>query len=366
MSLKIFQRFILSVLTLFSISSTAFTQNQIAFTNLLEVCENDTVIFKDNSTLIGVTAFQYAWDFNGDGVFDVQTNVDSITHVYGASVIRTFDVKLRVITNLNDTLYSLPKTIKINYLPVLLTSGNPSFVPEACKLDTVLFFNNFYVAEGSINNTYWNFNNIDETYSINYVKRAFETAGIYTIKTTAFTDKGCKTTVSSNLTIKEIPSGILTYSGPTQFYNDKSVDLTIAGDFLAIKWNTNEITPSINVKNSGIYSAEITNINNCKASFISDSIIVMEELPISTMNLLTLNDDGKNDVWKIYDIEAYGTCEVSIFDRFGQLVFESNDYKNTWNGRDKTGAKLAEGAYFYTLKASELTETKKGTINILH
>lgn len=364
MSLKYLYFISLSFITL--TYSNSFSQNTIDFIYPLEVCESDTVIFRDNSTLNGSTAAQFAWDFNGDGVYDKYATVDTATNIYGNTLNRIFNVKLRVVTSLNDTLYSLPQSIKVNYLPILLNSGNPPFTPTSCKLDTVRFFNNFYVTDGSINNTYWYFNNLDETYTQNYFSRTFTTPGIYNVKTTAYSNKGCKSTVHANLTINEIPSGVLTHNGPLQFYNDKSVDLTVSGFFDAVKWNTNATTPTITVNTAGIYSAELKNVYGCKTTLVSDSVIVMKELPISTMNLLTLNDDGKNDVWKIYDIDAYGVCEVSIFDRDGTIVFESKDYKNTWNGKTITGTKVAEGAYFYSIKASELEGVKKGVINILH
>ena len=366
MNLKFLYSIALSFFGLLFTDNITFSQNTIAFTNPLEVCESDTVIFRDNSTINGATAIQYAWDFNGDGFYDKYSVVDTAINVYGNTLNRIFNVKLRVITNLNDTLYSLPKAIKVNYLPILLISGNPPFTSTACKLDSVFFFNNFYVTDGSINNTYWYFNNFDETYTQNYFSRTFTTPGVYNVKTTAFSNKGCKSTVHATLTINEIPSGVMTHNGPLQFYNDKSVDLTVSGFFDAVKWNTNATTPTITVNTAGIYSAELKNVYGCKTTLVSDSVIVMKELPISVMNLLTLNDDGKNDVWKIYDIDAYGVYEVSIFDRDGTIVFESKNYNNAWNGRTSSGAKVAEGAYFYSIKASELEGVKKGVINILH
>ncbi len=366
MSIKYLHFISLSFFSLLFTIDNAIAQNTIAFTNSLEVCENDTVVFRDNSTIIGATVVQYAWDFNGDGTYDKTSTLDTTFNVYGNSLNRIFNVKLRVVTSLNDTLYSLPKSIKVNYLPVLLNSGNPPFKPVACKLDTVNFFNNFYVTDGSINNTYWYFNNLDETYTQNYFSRTFDSVGVYSVKTTAFSNKGCKTTVNANITINELPSGKMAYSGALEFYNDKSVDLTVSGFFDAVKWNTNETTPTITVSTKGIYTAELHNNYGCKLILKSDSVKVLKELPINAMNLLTLNDDGKNDVWKIYDIDAYGICEVSIFDRDGNIVFESKHYTNTWNGKTSSGTKLAEGAYFYSIKASELEGIKKGVINILH
>lgn len=362
-------------LLVFTLSASIYSiaQNTVAYTNLLEICENDTLVFRNNSTLQGgATILEYAWDFDGDMSYDLITTQDTAYHIYTSTFLSTaggqriFNTSLRVVTSLNDTLYSISKPISVNYLPVLLTTSNPSFDSSVCKLDTVFFFNNFYVAQGTVNNTYWYFNDEDETYTANYFSRSFDEAAVYNVKTTAYTDKGCQTTVYKNLYVKEIPNGEISYSGETLFYNDKSVDLTVTGEFDTIVWSNNKMSPTITVNTSGTYVATLTNNEGCKVDLTSEEIIVMQEQPIDAMNLLTLNDDGKNDVWKIYEIEAYGKINVSIFNRNGVLVYENPDYQNTWDGKDESGNKLAEGAYFYVIRADELPKEKKGTINLLY
>lgn len=362
-------------LLIFTCLTTIYSiaQNTVAYTNLVEICENDTLIFRNNSTLQGgVSIVEYAWDFDGDMTYDLVTTQDTAYHIYTSAFLgtaagqRSFYTSLRIVTSLHDTLYSVSKPVTVNYLPVLLTTGNPSFDSLVCKLDTVFFFNNFYVASGTITNTYWYFNEEDETYTSNYFSRNFDTAAVYNVKTIAYTNKGCKTTVFNNLYVYEIPNGQISYSGPTTFYNDKRVDLTVIGEFDSILWSNGLTETTIFVNTSGFYTATLTNLDGCSIDLMSEEIIVMEEQPIDAMNLLTLNDDAKNDVWKIYEIDAYGTIDVKIFNRNGVLVYENKDYHNTWDGKDDAGNKLAEGAYFYVIKASELSEVKKGTINLVY
>ena len=227
-------KYILLLLTFLSFKLNAQT---VSFTGLIEVCENETFVLRNNSSNISGSITEYAWDFENDGNYDLISSIDSIEYAYTTSYItskggaRNYDIRLRIITSLGDTLYSSPKNITVNYLPVLFTSSNPSFDSVVCRYDNVFFFNNFYVAQGTINNTYWYFNDEDETYTQNYFNRSFDTAAVYNVKTIAYTDKGCKKTVFKNLYVKEIPNGQITYSGPTTFYNDKSVDLTVSGEF---------------------------------------------------------------------------------------------------------------------------------------
>lgn len=363
-----FYVFILSFFCVFSLSS----QNKIAFTNLVEICENDTVIFRNNSSLqLGISIKQFAWDFDGDLTFDLMTTQDTVYHVYSTNFLakygvqRKYNVQLRVVTSQNDTLYSDQKEVKINYLPILTTTNLLSFDTLACQNQTVKFFNNFYVAEGTIYNTYWYFNNADETYTTDYFTRKFDNAGVYTVSILAVSDKYCKTRMQGKLRIKEIPSGIISYSSDTTFYNDKSINLSVTGDFSAVSWNTGETTPKISVNNSGVYSVQLYNEENCSVKLFSSKINVLIEKPLDAMNTLTLNNDGINELWKIYELEAYGNCKVKVYNSNGRIIYENTDYKNNWDAKVE-GEYIPEGTYYYTVESNELTEIQKGTINVLH
>ena len=60
-------------------------------------------------------------------------------------------------------------------------------------------------------------------------------------------------------------------------------------------------------------------------------------------NVITPNGDGYNDFFKILNKEP--STEIVIVNRWGVQVYESKDYKNTWQGEG-----LADGVYFYTIK----------------
>jgi gliding motility-associated-like protein len=368
---RIIQCLIVGCFSLFT-SLSVYAQSYASFTSKLEVCENDTIVFRSNSNVVGATIVEYAYDVDGDGTFDIKSSVDTTYTVYKKSDLETkyggqhnFDVQLRIVTSKNDTLYSSKIGIKVNYLPVLTISNTVSFDTVACRLQKMQFFNNFYVSEGSIANTYWYFNNADETYTTTFFNRIFDKAGKYTVSILAVSDKYCKTRTEGSLRVKEIPSGVITYSGDTTFYNDKSVDLIVSGNFKTSVWNTTETTPKITVKNSGVYTVKLTNEENCSIDLKSSSINVLIEQPFSAMNTMTLNGDGKNDLWKIFEIEAYGKCKVKIFNSNGLIIYSNEDYKNDWDGLFD-GNYVAEGTYYYTVEASELPEVQKGTINILH
>lgn len=57
-------------------------------------------------------------------------------------------------------------------------------------------------------------------------------------------------------------------------------------------------------------------------------------------NIITPNDDGLNDTWKLDFLADYPNHIITIFDRSGQIVFEGRKYQNDWDG---TG--MAKGGY---------------------
>lgn len=83
-------------------------------------------------------------------------------------------------------------------------------------------------------------------------------------------------------------------------------------------------------------------------------------------NIITPNGDGYNDKWEI-DLEVFNNSTVTIFDRWGEIVYESDNYQNTWDGTFKdTGRRVADGTYFYVLKRNIGGDVYKGAINIIN
>lgn len=80
--------------------------------------------------------------------------------------------------------------------------------------------------------------------------------------------------------------------------------------------------------------------------------------------------DGRNDVFIIGCIEEYDNT-VEIYNRWGQLVFQTEDYNNTsnnWDGRTASGESLPEGVYFYVIYFNDGSGQKrqmKGNVNLL-
>ena len=88
---------------------------------------------------------------------------------------------------------------------------------------------------------------------------------------------------------------------------------------------------------------------------------------------MTPNDDGKNDAFRPYpDPRFVETVEFTVFNRWGEAVFVTNNILLNWSGENNEGNKLVDGIYFYEAKVTfdklfeeEQDELIKGWVKII-
>ncbi len=79
----------------------------------------------------------------------------------------------------------------------------------------------------------------------------------------------------------------------------------------------------------------------------------IECVDIFIFTAVSANRDGINDVFYIAGIEEYPESILRIFNRWGNLVYEKLNYRNTWSGTYNNSTDLPDGAYFYLLELND-------------
>ncbi len=86
-------------------------------------------------------------------------------------------------------------------------------------------------------------------------------------------------------------------------------------------------------------------------------------------NVFTPDNDGKNDFFHINATPNYcfDQFKLKIYNRWGTLMYETNDFLFQWDGTNKSNSKLPAGVYYYTLDASfkQSSFTKRGFIHLI-
>ncbi|WP_214073561.1 gliding motility-associated C-terminal domain-containing protein [Mucilaginibacter sp. dw_454] len=90
---------------------------------------------------------------------------------------------------------------------------------------------------------------------------------------------------------------------------------------------------------------------------------VQQVYPLVITNVFTPNGDGVNDTFVIPGLETYSDTELTVINRWGNVVYQKTNYKNDWDGSG-----LVEGTYFYVLRAKNkagVWDTYKGYLTLL-
>jgi len=92
---------------------------------------------------------------------------------------------------------------------------------------------------------------------------------------------------------------------------------------------------------------------NYKITQLPGTLTILQILPtVAVPNAFTPNGDGVNDLWNIKSIQAYPKCIVSIYSRYGALVYQSKGYPQAWDGT-RNGSPVPTGTYYYIINLND-------------
>ncbi|MEQ9188790.1 MAG: gliding motility-associated C-terminal domain-containing protein [Cryomorphaceae bacterium] len=122
--------------------------------------------------------------------------------------------------------------------------------------------------------------------------------------------------------------------------------------------------PTVNPLETIVYYVSATDADGC---YGLDSVKVTVEEVVDPVGGFSPNGDGVNDFFIIDRIENYPNASVQIFNRWGNLIFESpSGYTTPWNGTYK-GKSLPVGTYYYVIDLNDpvISRLITGPVTIL-
>ncbi len=179
-------------------------------------------------------------------------------------------------------------------------------------------------------------------------------SGVYTLSITD--GNGCVTN-GTPITVGSdgIPNADFTISNPIASPGEviNFANASTGGPFQSYNWTISGVgligtgsSASYNsmVETTYTMTLVVETVDGCIDS-ITKPFEILGEIKIP--NIVTANGDHTNDEFYITNLKP--NSKLIIQNRWGNLVFESDNYKNDWGGIDITGDKLVDGVYFYQL-----------------
>jgi len=177
--------------------------------------------------------------------------------------------------------------------------------------------------------------------------------GIYSVK--ALSTEGCMVTDSIN--IRMIYPPVFNTLPDTLVCESLTLNVSInSSNGNKIRWFDGSTSFDHSFTASGTYWMSL--FNSCYT--VTDTIhIQFMDCALTIPNLITTNSDGYNDYFQI-KTNIQRPLQVSIYNSWGNKVFEDSNYKNEWNA---TG--LSEGIYFYQVTDTLLHKNYKGWLQVI-
>ncbi len=370
----------------------------IYYTNDLPLTNSNGIVYSDTcigsttqftlQNLAGISSI--TWDF-GEPSSGVNNSAvgSKVSHSYAG--IGNYNVRAILSNTCGfDTLFLINLGI--------VDCSNPSpkiigikLIGDTCNLPANITFQ----AEGTSSSPYffWNFDDplsgTNDTVTITgaspvpFPTHTFTTAGFYNVcvayKEPGFPEK----TICRRLSVGLCCDGAI--ASTDTCLNDSIPFSILTGSAVSsINWNFDDpasgssnsstaLTPKHLFTKSGKYKVSAIVNFSCGIDTLYQSLTIIDckddtvVCQLFVPNIFTPNADGAND--KFYPICncSFEQLEWSVFNRWGELIFNTTNPNDKWDGRFK-GVECADGVYFYTIQyklPSQPAKSMYGTTTLL-
>ena len=294
---------------------------------------------------------EWLWDF-GDGI-----NASSQNPKHSFEQPGVKEITLRV-TDVNGCEDEILTPILWAPAPTDIIVQPSSFI--ICTPGAVSF-NNLTSPIDDSYNILWNFGDGNTNTDLN-PSHVYDEPGIYTISLDIETPFGCEVS-------KDFPNWITIQEGPTAGFTfnprevtsiNPTVEFTDLSD-KAANWQWEFVGESASRDQNPVYTFRdtgtqeiiliVTHENGCQDTAFAS----LDVVPITTYflpNAFTPNNDTKNDVFVgVGTLSQVEDFEMIIWDKWGGVVFQTNDPFEGWNGKkNNTGKHLPNGVYVSIVK----------------
>jgi gliding motility-associated-like protein len=309
------------------------------------------------------------WTSSGSGSFTPSALLLNSNYVFSAADIATGNVRITLSSADNGACIAAQKSFLVVITPAPIVYAGPDRVVCA-KQPSFPVSGQVNIASGGIwtSSGTGSFSPSPDSLQAVYIpSQADKVNGSVVLRLTS-TGNGTCLPVNDEVIITISP-GPLVNAGPDLFVMEgNSKELQASGNASIYMWSPSDFlndpsllnpisTPTTDIQ----YTLEGKDQNGCSNS---DFVWVKILKNIIIPNVFTPNGDGINDLWEIKGLSDYPGSSIKIYNRYGQVVFESKGYGRPWDGMFK-GNSLPSGTYYYIIQPGSGLKQLSGFVDVV-
>jgi gliding motility-associated-like protein len=324
------------------------------------LCEGDSVTITATGTGGIPSKYQFLWD-NGIG------NQKQIR------VSPNFDTKYTVILTDNCSNFTDTSAL-VDIMPLPNISFDISPNPQ-CVGQTINFTNN--TIDKAQMELKWDFGDGNTSTDIDPVY-SYSAPGIYDVKLWARNSYGCADSLV-------LYSGMRIDLAPVAHFDYSPIEINITESTVEFKNNTvnantyswtfgdggssTDFEPTYTYNDTGHFVITLMASNDigCQSPY-SVNVFVRDVFQMFIPSAFSPNDGDNLNNELTMNAKGVKEFEILIYNRWGQLLYSSEDWTKAWSGRDSDGNFYPMGTYFYTARVLDVNRERydlKGSINII-
>jgi gliding motility-associated-like protein len=180
----------------------------------------------------------------------------------------------------------------------------------------------------------------------------------------------CGIALQISIVVNPLPGLIMGQDTTIAPGTSTTLNPSVTGNIIAYQWKPSTGLNDPTIKNpvaspsvTTVYTLNITDDKGCEASGTMKISVSGGTSKILAPNAFSPNGDGINDTWVITNLSIYPGATVDVYNRYGQLVFHSENNNKTWDGT-YNGKSLPMATYYYIIDPKNNEKKIAGSVTI--
>jgi len=151
--------------------------------------------------------------------------------------------------------------------------------------------------------------------------------------------------------------------------NDGAIELSVTGGVEPYSYiwdNVSTSLPYLTRLYEGTIEISVKDSDGCSVDLGGITIIDVPEECLRIPDAFTPNGDDNNDTWDIENLDNFPNAVVSVYSRWGQIVYSAKQGGEPWDGTSIKGKKVATGSFLYLVKLYNGSKPISGIVTVVY